>query len=232
MHSRSIVLAALLTLAPAAWGQPAKAEASESDAAMERAKRAAAGPLKAIQQASRINRRRGEPEPAPAPGAAVIAAAAAAAPVATPASPARAAEAPAAALVLDVDARVPAPAEVAAVDAITPAALAPAAASTLPPPGTVTQTLLDTLPVQPKLREMVEPGIPPSLLAQGPRGVEVEAELSLRADGSVAAVTLLPPVPRAWQRHIVSALERWRYEPMAEARVHRVRLVFSNPGDS
>lgn len=226
MHNRSIVLAALLMLAPTAWGQATKAEGSESDAAMERAKRAAAGPLKAIQQAARINRRRGEPEPAVV---AVAASAVTPAP-ATPAATATRAAEPAAALVLDVGARVPAAAPVVESAAISAEPLAPASAAALPSTGTVAQPLLDTPPVPPKLREMVEPAIPPALLSQVSRGAEVEAELSLRADGSVAAVTLLPPVPRGWQRHIVTALELWRYEAMAEARVHRVRLVFGSPG--
>lgn len=230
MHSPSIAFAALLSLAPVAWGQPARADAAESDAAMERAKRAAAGPLKAIQQASKITtRRRGEAEPAP--GAAVVAASAALPAAAAAAPQPRAAEPAPAALVLDVDARVPAAAETPAVAPLAAGSLAPVAATALPM-GTLARPLLDTLPVQPKVLEMVEPNIPPALLAQAPRGVEVEAELSLRADGTVASVTLLPPVPRAWQRYIVTALERWRYEPLAEERVHRVRLVFGNPGAS
>jgi len=228
VHRPSIALAALLMLAPAAWGQAAKADATEAEAAMERAKRAAAGPLKAIQQASKINRRRGEPDPVPV---AAVVAASAVAPAAVPAAaPARANEPPAVELLLEIGDRVPAVAEMAAVSPIAAGAPAPAAATALPATGSVTQTLLDTLPVQPKVLDMVEPSIPPALVELGPRGAEVEAELSLRADGSVAGVTLLPPVPRAWQRFIVAALERWRYEPMPEARVHRVRLVFGNPG--
>lgn len=227
MQSRFITLAVLALLAPAAWGQAGKAEGGESDAAMERAKRAAAGPLKAIQQAARINRRRGEAEPVPV--AAVVAASAVAPSAAAGAAPARPAEAAAVAAVLELGAGLPAetPAPVAPI-AATPA---PAAATALPSTAGVTQTLLDPVPVQPRVLQMVEPNIPAAVLAQGPQGAEVEAELSLLADGSVAGVTLLPPVPRAWQRYIVAALERWRYEPMAEARMHRVRLVFSAPGE-
>lgn len=243
MPSRLIAVAVLLTLVPAAWAQAPRAESAETDAAMERAKRAAAGPLKAIQQAAKITRRRGEGETgAPATvvvvsatatpvAASVAASAAAAAPVAPAPQQARPIEPPPAAQVLDVGARVPAAAEMAQVAPIAPAALAPAAATALPSPGAVTQPLLDTMPALPQVLEMVEPSIPPAVLAQGPRGAEVEAELSLRADGSVAGVTLLPPVPRAWQRHIIAALERWRYEPMAGPRTHRVRLVFTDPAE-
>jgi hypothetical protein len=41
-------------------------------------------------------------------------------------------------------------------------------------------------------------------------------------------VALLPPVPRAWQRYLLAALEKWRFEPLASARVHRVQLVFDD----
>ncbi len=235
MHSRSIALAVLVILAPAAWGQAAKAESAESEAAMERAKRAAAGPLKAIQQAAKI-RRRGEPEAAPVPAAAVVAASQAAVPVAIAAAPAAAptpAPAPAAAVeraappvdvLLELGAGQPVAAPVAPIVSGT---LAPAAAAALPAGGVQTQPLLDLLPAQPRALAMVDPAIPPALLEQGPKGAEVEAELSLLADGSVAGVRLLPPVPRAWQRYITTALERWRFEPMSGPTTHRVRLVFS-----
>ncbi len=259
MQSRAIAFAVMLTLAPAAWAQAVRAEgaasaAADADAAMERAKRAAAGPLRAIQQASKIRRRPGEGE-AVAPAAAAPAATptsttastsapstvlavsgasasvpAAAAPVPAPAPappPERAverAEAPAVARVLEAEARMPTVAAVAAIEA-------PAAAVATPtmPTMAVSQPLLDTLPMQPKVLSMVEPNIPPRVMEQGPRVAEVEAELMLRADGSVAGVTLLPPVPRAWQRYITAALEQWRFEPLGAARTHRVRLVFSAP---
>ncbi|MDO9075109.1 MAG: hypothetical protein Q7U73_17775 [Rubrivivax sp.] len=242
MHSRSIVLAALLTLANAAWGQAAKAEAAESEAAMERAKRAAAGPLKAIQQAAKINRRRGEPEALPAPAAAVISVsssavapptAPAAVPVAVPvAVPARAierADPPPVDVVLEFGNRVPAvaeAAEAAPIAPIPPAALPQAVAAALPSTGVVAHRLLDTLPVQPKVLSMVEPNIPARLFDQGLRVAEVEAELSLRADGTVAEARLLSSAPRTWHRYITTALEQWRFEPLGSPRTHRVLLVF------
>ena len=63
-------------------------------------------------------------------------------------------------------------------------------------------------------------------LADGNRIKEVFADLQLRPDGTVSEVKLLPPVPRGWQSYIVSALERWRFEPLPASRVHRVQLVF------
>ncbi len=227
MHSRSIALVALLTLTPVAWGQAAKAEDTAAEAAMERAKRAAAGPLKAIQQAAKINRRRAGPEPVPVPAGAVVAASTVDLPsAANGASAALAperAEVPAAEQVLEADVRLPAVAEVAEVSPIATEARTPAAAAALPPTAALTEPVLDT---RPQVLDMVEPNIPPALLAQGPQLAEVDAELSLLADGSVAGVTLLPPVPRAWQRYITAALERWRFAPMSGPRLHRVRLVF------
>ncbi len=239
MQSRVVALVVMLTMAPAVWAQAARAEgaAADADAAMERAKRAAAGPLKAIQQASKIRRRPGEGEPA-APAApvaptatatttTVLAASGAAAPAAAAPAPAleraaERAEAPVVARVLEAEARMPTVAPVAAIEAPT---AAPATA--MMPAMAVSQPLLDTLPLQPKVLSIVEPNIPARLMEQGPRVAEVEAELMLRADGSVAEVSLLPPVPRAWQRYITTALEQWRFEPLGAARTHRVRLVFN-----
>lgn len=243
MLSRVLALAVMLTMAPAAWAQAARAEgaASEADTAMERAKRAAAGPLKAIQQASKIRRRPGEGEPAapvaagaatPAatpPTSTVLAASTAATPPSAagaaappPVAAAERAEAPAVARVLEAESRVPTLSTVAGIEA--PTAVR---ATTTMPAMAVSQPLLDTLPLEPKVLSMVEPNIPARLMEQGPRVAEVEAELALRVDGSVAEVTLLPPVPRAWQRYITTALEQWRFEPLAAARTHRVRLVFN-----
>lgn len=80
--------------------------------------------------------------------------------------------------------------------------------------------------VQPKLLTMFEPDIPARVLVDGPRVTEILADLTLRTDGTVASVALLPGVPRAWQRYVVSALERWRFEPLPAVYVHRVQLVF------
>jgi hypothetical protein len=55
---------------------------------------------------------------------------------------------------------------------------------------------------------------------------EVTADLSLRTDGSVAAVTLGTSTPRAAARYLTAAFEQWRFAPLPEARVHRVQLVF------
>jgi hypothetical protein len=80
--------------------------------------------------------------------------------------------------------------------------------------------------VQPRLLRMVEPDIPARVLIDGPRVNEVLADLFLREDGTVISVSLVSSVPRSWHRYVISALERWRFEPLPAARVHRVQLVF------
>lgn len=233
MHSRDCLalVFALLLCAPAAWGEVVKTEASPADAAMERAKRAAAGPLKAIQEAARIRRRASDGN-GTAPvlvNPALATTAATAAPAAVERGEARAtpplvAPAPAAAT-----AKLDAPAAAPVVE-VAPLAVQSTTAVTLPA-AVQTQPLLDTLPVQPKLVEMVEPKLPLQVMQQGPATLDVQAELSLRTDGSVAAVTLQSAVPRAWQRYIVNALEQWRFEPLLSARAHRVVLVFKNDAE-
>lgn len=232
MNRRSIALAALLALSPVAWGQAARTDGTAAEAPMERAKRAAAGPLKAIQQAAKINRRRAGPEAVPVPVVSVIAASAGEPPSAaggvSVAQAAALAEAPTVEQVLEADTRLPPAADAAEVTAIATGAQMPAAPATLPPTAVLSEPVLDAVP---QVLNMVEPSIPSALLALGPQTAEVEAELSLLADGSVAGVTLLPPVPRAWQRHITAALERWRFAPMSGSRLHRVRLVFNAPAE-
>jgi hypothetical protein len=81
--------------------------------------------------------------------------------------------------------------------------------------------------VQPKLVEMVEPVIPARVRDAIGGLVEVWADLTIRADGTVAGVALVPPAPRQVQRYVVAALEKWRFEPLPAERLHRVQLVFN-----
>ena len=83
--------------------------------------------------------------------------------------------------------------------------------------------------VQPKLREMVEPVIPGKVLDDLRKPLEVLADLTIRADGSVADVKLLPPVPRQTQRYLIDALLRWRFEPLPGQLLYRVQLVINEP---
>ncbi|MBA4178719.1 MAG: hypothetical protein C0505_19490 [Leptothrix sp. (in: Bacteria)] len=219
----------MLTWAAAASGQTSKSESAEADAAMERAKRAAAGPLKAIQQAAKI-RRRGETDAPPAPAgsaAPAVISSSAAVPAAVVAAqrPAEAATAPPPALVLEST-----PAALGVTEVAPLAAAAPAATAVSLPALVTARTVPELLRAVPKALSLPEPAIPPRLLALEANTTEVEAELNLRADGSVEAVRLLPPVPRSWQRFITAALEQWRFEPMSGPAVHRVRLVFKAEG--
>lgn len=246
-----------LALTPTVWAQSASAPApaasapkpanAEAAAAMERAQRLAANPMRVIMQAGKFRRRAVEPEvlpdaadpgslrrvavraavdtpaPVPAPVVAVAAAAAAGPRTEAAAPPAPAGVGITTSLVLQSNQlAAPAQAEVAPLQS---APMAPVASAM--PKMVVPQALLSALSVQPKLVTMVEPDIPSRVMLTGQPVNEVAAELNLRADGTVAEVTLLPPVPRAWQPYIVEALRQWRYEPLPGARTHRVQLVFN-----
>ncbi len=232
------LLLAAAAAAPAWAQQPARAEAAEASgpaAAMERAQRQADNPLRMILEAGRIRRRADAetpPEPAEAARATAAqrsatapAATAAPQPVSQPAPPPVVAqpEPVLATLTTDPSLTQPLPAAAPALRA----ELGPRDAPTLDArPLAVPSPELATLLVQPKLLEMVEPDLPPRLLADLGSLAEVNADLSLRADGSVAAVQLLTSVPPALRRRISEAMMRWRFEPLPADRQHRVQLVF------
>ena len=249
MWNRVCIAAALAGLASMPVGaqtaKPGSAEAAaEAAAAMERAQRLAASPMRVILQAGKIRRKANEPEAPPeaadaalrrtaaragaeplvAAAGSVVAVTAVAAP-ARPASPEAVATASTALFLQASPLSVPATAAVAGLENTAPAALPVVALPTL--------TLPETLPVaraaQPKLVSAVEPDIPFRLLQDMGRVNEVAADLSLRADGTVAEVRLIAPYPRSWRSYIVAAMEQWRFEPLGSARVHRVQLVFSEP---
>jgi hypothetical protein len=119
-----------------------------------------------------------------------------------------------------------------AADTATPTPLSPTA---LPAAGAV--PTLPTLPASqpparlevnltPQLQRMVEPEIPQRVLDQagGPR--EVAVEFTVRPDGSVGDVVLLPPASRLLLRFVADAVGQWRYAPLPEPRRMRVQLVF------
>lgn len=235
--------------------ESAKAETDEAKAAMERAQRMAANPLKVILQAGKIKRKVGEGESAPEPvePASVRRTAvrsgtpaettAAAAPAPRPNTPA---PAPVTTPVVAAATPAPPPPVEPPPAKVMPAALLASSATATQLPSLEEAKLIDAAPIVPKslpmqtlqsppivaepvrptLVTMVEPEIPPRLLGDAGRVGEIFADLSLRADGTVAAVTVLPPAPRNWQRYIVAALEKWRFEPLPAARIHRVQLVF------
>ena len=206
---------------------------------MERAQRAADSPLKAILEASRARRRvdpdgaatadvarRATPRVANA-GLGSNVGAGAQGTAATPA-PAVATETPVITLrTLPNEAPAQAPRRSGAIE---PSAIAPLARPAAPLP----QAELPRLPrlaetgaTRPELLQMVEPEVGPRLLEQLTRA-EVWVEFTIRVDGSVTGVQVLPPVPRQMISVLVAALEQWRYAPLAAPRQHRVQLVFKN----
>jgi len=225
---------------------------------MERARRQAAGPMRVILEASKSKRRvvepevadstdpqrRAQPQPRPAaPEPAVIAgrssAPAAAPPVqATPAPPAAGSASPAgdtASAVVDNGSAITTEITLTADDlqrrgnsVATPALSKVARAPVVAPLPAAAATLPVLLEVKPKLVSMVDPVVTPALLDGVSREGGVTAELTLRADGTVASVSVLPPASRQLVRAVVTALEQWRFEPLPGERQHRVQLVFND----
>jgi len=238
------------TAGPAAAAKAgARPDAAEAAAAMERAQRLANSPLRMILEASRV-RRKGGPEAAPeAADASVLRRTAARAEglapaaVATDLPAARGGEAPAAVpeqapaeatpepvpqpplVTLEADAALAQP-----LPSATAALKADAAPQPMLPlgltPGPLPSPEMAALLVQPKLLAMAPPDSQRRMLDQAGSIAEVAVELTIRADGSVAEVSVLTPAPRALQRSVVDALMQWRYEPLPAERKHRVELVF------
>lgn len=257
----------LLLLAAPAWAQqsPPAADAAAS-AAMERARRQAAGPMRVILEASKSKRRVQEPEVTETPEAprrAVARTAAAEAPVILTRSVAPTAvsvPSPAAVSVAQPVSPAPVPLVASAAPAVANAAVepgnagaistqitlssdnlqrradniaTPALESAARPPAVEPVPAADlALPalqdVKPKLVTMVDPAVSPAMLDGLRRDTGVTADLVIRADGTVAGVTVLPPVSRPLARAVAAALEQWRFEPLPSQRVHRVQLVFND----
>ncbi|MCW5611506.1 MAG: TonB family protein [Rubrivivax sp.] len=243
------------TAGPAAAAKAgARPDAAEAAAAMERAQRLANSPLRMILEASRV-RRKGGPEAAPeaadawccaaprhAPRGARAgsrwrrtcrprggeAPAAVPVPVSRPeATPEPAPQPPLVTLEADAALAQPLPSATAALKAdAAPQPMLPLGLT----PGPLPSPEMAALLVQPKLLAMAPPDSQRRMLDQAGSIVEVAVELTIRADGSVAEVSVLTPAPRALQRSVVDALMQWRYEPLPAERKHRVELVFGRDG--
>jgi Meckel syndrome type 1 protein len=216
-----VCLAAVMAAVSATGAESDKADPAEAAAAMERAQRLATNPMRIILQASKIRRK----VPAEADTADLPAEAGARADPSTSAraTPPARGGAGAAAIVLTAD-RLPAAAAASPVPALEREGVA---AALSPLPGKSVALAEVAAAVTPKLAQMVEPTIPARLREELGASYEVMADLTIRADGSVAEVKLLPPTPRQVQRQVLSALQQWRFEPLPAARVHRVQLVFT-----
>lgn len=205
----------LVLLASAAHAQspPAGDDPAATAAARQRAERLANNPLRAILEAGRIQRR-GANE--------ATAAAAPATPPVTVAAPPTRPE--------PVEAVRTFTASVSTSAAIRPAAPLPLSSTPL---GSLAVGVVPDLagpllaPRQPQLMSRADPVIPPRLLAQIGEVSRVSFDLKLRADGSVAEATLVPPAPRELQGVLGPILMQWRYVPLPGPQVHRVDLVFN-----
>ena len=219
--------------APAAAPKDAKdAKAEAEAAAMERARRLAANPMRVILEASRVRRRAdGEaPPPAPVAGVVPVAAVAAAATVAPTEVIPRAAPAPA-----PREAATPEPAIMSSDLAQTRSASASAPALTLEPVARpVTPSVAALAPMaalapelaRPTLITRVDPDPPARLLTDLSANTVITADLTIKPDGSVSQVVLVTPNTRSLGRYVITALQQWRFAPLPGERVWRVDLVF------
>ncbi len=231
------------TAASAKPDAKADPKADEAAAAMERAKRQAAGPMRVILEASKGKRPAAEPAAAPpVSDSASVRTVASRSPL-TPEITVRSVPAPQAA------APEPAPAPLVPAPAASPVSTQVTLSSeSLRSPGMATVPGLErataaavpnlsaaqlTLPqlmdakAKPKLVSRVDPELPQRLLDDLGRNAVVAVDLTIRANGTVASVGMVTAVPQRLQRAVTSALEQWRFEPLASDRVHRIELVFN-----
>lgn len=223
------------------------ATAAAASAAMERAKRQAAGPMRFILEASRPRRKvtetetaapadaanvrsvAGRPVPlAPAPAQATAEAVArpvTTAPLAESAEPV--AQAPTARAVTESTLN----SELLQGKAASPVpGLQPSGQASLTTPlssGPMALPAIAAGPVRPKLVSQVDPDVPQRVLDDLGRNALVLVDITIRVDGSVAAVALAGPAPRQLLRVVQAAIEQWRFEPLPSERVHRVELLFN-----
>ena len=207
---------------------------------MERAKRQAAGPLRVILEASKSRRKGGEPESAQAAEVNSVRSVAARAPA--PDGLPQAAVAPPPAAVT----APPRPPQAAAGTQITvnseplqvktaagPVPGLPMTEFAAVPAAAPLTTAAVSLPVataallRPRLISRVDPELNQRAIDDLGRNAVVRVDLTIRADGTVAAVTPVGPLLRSVLRPLISALEQWRFDPLPQERVHRVELVFN-----
>jgi hypothetical protein len=219
-------LAWLVLLLPVLLASPvhaadanANADAAQGSDAMERAKRQAASPLRVIMEAAKVRRK-------------VVAATSTTTTTALAGGP-RVDETPAAEEVRSVSTRAlpsqPAPAaskESKPLDSPEPAPVAAAVPLMLPSLAPASTLMREAFP-RPKLVEMIEPAVPQRVLDDLGRAVEINVDITIRTDGSVASVAVLQPAPRSLIRYVVAAIERWRFESLPSGLVHRVQLLFN-----
>lgn len=232
-------LAGALGLGAAAATAQVKAAPAESEsAAMERVRRQAANPLRMILEASRSRRSPAAADTAAEPagdtraGSRVSSASASAEgarPIAARQQAQAASPGDGGGIVVEITFNAQSlPARLPQAEHL---ADAPGAVLKLPRLDRPSEPPPVPAPFAPTLLRAVDPRLSGSDLSElGGRSLEVTADLTLAPDGTVSAVNLLPPVPRALVRPLTLALQQWVYAPVGGELVHRVRLVLQPPG--
>jgi hypothetical protein len=218
------LLAAAAGAPAAALAAPnnAKHDKAEAEAAaMERAQRLAANPMRVILEASRV-RRRANGELLPAVAAAGPLARPEVTPRARPARPPREVATPEPTIISpDLAQALSAPVS------------GPALAQE-PVPQPVTASVPAQVPMtapapelaRPTLITRVDPDPPARLLTEFGASTVITADLTIKPDGSVSQVVIVTPNTRSLGRYVVTALRQWRFAPLPSERVWRVELVF------
>jgi protein TonB len=119
-------------------------------------------------------------------------------------------------------------------DAVPPAthALPPAAVAATPQPEPARVALAvaplapATPPVALELVSSVEPVLPDRVRRRMRRDGEVTLAFKVNPDGSVADLNVQASSDSALDAIALDAVRQWRYKPIAEARTHRLQLVF------
>jgi TonB family protein len=78
-----------------------------------------------------------------------------------------------------------------------------------------------------KLVRYVEPDVPARLRGRVRANSEVTVTFRINPDGSVSDVDVRNTSNKALDPVVLDAVKQWRYEPVAEARIHAVQLVFN-----
>jgi hypothetical protein len=237
MPSQCLAVALVLVCVTSARAQAPRVDSAGAAAAMERAQRSAANPMRAILQAGKLNTtvraevaaaapRQAAVAPAPAtPVAAVVTAAPVpAAAVSVAASSSVLALAKPVEVLYKADPRLNSASanEVQALEAPVPlVAVAEQLIAAAP------SAALASSVVTPKLKYRVDPVLPQNVLDQVGQVREVRVNLNINADGSVTDVAVQQPVPRQMVRYVQAAVAQWLFEPLPAARAHQVQLVFS-----
>ncbi len=227
-------------------------KAEEAAAAMERAKRLAAGPMRVILEAGKGRRPAADAaavdgtsvravavrppaaqatdapaRPAPPPTLPPAAAAAATEPPAAAPAPSSAPEPTAVSTQVTFSAdALPGP-RTAAVPGIERTNTAMPAPLPVLPASLAGLTKAGDALVKPRLISGGDLELPQRMLDELGRNAVVAVDVSIRADGSVGGVRLATPVSPRVQRAVASALEQWRFDPLPADRVHRIQLVFN-----